>query len=183
MSNTASRRQTRIPCMMMRGGTSKGAFFLASDLPTDAAARDRVLLAAMGSPDKRQIDGLGGADPLTSKVAIVSRSARDDAQVDYLFAQVVVDEARVDYGQNCGNMLAGVGPFAIERGLVDAREGETPVAIHMVNTGQLMKAMRESTACPARLPRFGWNSRTRPGPHAARCCRPTICATRSTASK
>ena len=137
MSNTASRRQTRIPCMMMRGGTSKGAFFLASDLPTDAAARDRVLLAVMGSPDKRQIDGLGGADPLTSKVAIVSRSARDDAQVDYLFAQVVVDEARVDYGQNCGNMLAGVGPFAIERGLVDAREGETPVAIHMVNTGQI----------------------------------------------
>jgi 4-oxalomesaconate tautomerase len=123
--------------MMMRGGTSKGAFFLATDLPVDPATRDRVLLAVMGSPDKRQIDGLGGADPLTSKVAIVSPSTRDDAQVDYLFAQVVVDEARVDYGQNCGNMLAAVGPFAIERGLVDAQDGETHVAIHMVNTGQI----------------------------------------------
>jgi 4-oxalomesaconate tautomerase len=139
-SKPAARRQTRIRCMMMRGGTSKGAFFLASDLPADAAQRDRVLLAVMGSPDKRQIDGLGGADPLTSKVAIVSPSARDDADVDYLFAQVVVDEARVDYGQNCGNMLAGVGPFAIERGLIAAREGDTPVAIHMVNTGQIAVA-------------------------------------------
>jgi 4-oxalomesaconate tautomerase len=126
--------------MMMRGGTSKGAFFLADDLPSDAAERDRVLLAVMGSPDKRQIDGLGGADPLTSKVAIVSLAARADADVEYLFAQVVVDEARVDYGQNCGNMLAGVGPFAIERGLVTARDEVTPVAIYMVNTGQIAVA-------------------------------------------
>lgn len=126
--------------MMMRGGTSKGAFLLASDLPTDAALRDRVLLAIMGSPDRRQIDGLGGADPLTSKVAIVSPSSRDDADIDYLFAQVVVDEARVDYGQNCGNMLAAVGPFAIERGLVRAEVGHTRVAIHMVNTGQIAVA-------------------------------------------
>jgi 4-oxalomesaconate tautomerase len=99
-----------------------------------------VLLAIMGSPDRRQIDGMGGADPLTSKVAIVSPSTRDDADVDYLFAQVVVDEARVDYGQNCGNMLAAVGPFAIERGLVRAREGTTNVVIHMVNTGQVAVA-------------------------------------------
>ena len=126
--------------MIMRGGTSKGTFFIASDLPAEASARDRVLLAVMGSPDRRQIDGLGGADPLTSKVAIVSPSVRDDAQVDYLFAQVVVDEARVDYGQNCGNMLAAVGPFAIERGLVKAQRGETRVAIHMVNTGQIAEA-------------------------------------------
>ena len=144
MSNGPVRRQTRIRCMMMRGGTSKGAFFLASDLPDDPAVRDRVLLAVMGSPDRRQIDGIGGADPLTSKVAIVSPSTRDDADVDYLFAQVVVDEARVDYGQNCGNMLAAVGPFAIERGLMPAREvttdGTTDVVIHMVNSGQIAVA-------------------------------------------
>src|SRR5690554_892496 len=132
--------QTRIPCMQMRGGTSKGAYFLASDLPADEALRDEVLLAVMGSPDPRQIDGIGGADPLTSKVAIVSPSTRADADVDYLFAQVVVNEARVDYGQNCGNILAGVGPFAIETGLVVAQDGMTPVAIHMVNTGQIAVA-------------------------------------------
>ncbi|WP_028227411.1 4-oxalomesaconate tautomerase [Paraburkholderia ferrariae] len=136
----ARNAQTRIPCMLMRGGTSKGAYFLASDLPGDPALRERVLLAVMGSPDPRQIDGIGGADPLTSKVAIVSRSTREDADVDYLFAQVVVNEARVDYGQNCGNLLAGVGPFAIERGLVAACDGNTPVAIHMVNTGQIAVA-------------------------------------------
>ena len=132
--------QTGIPCMLMRGGTSKGAFFLASDLPADQVTRDAVLLAVMGSPDPMQIDGLGGADPLTSKVAIVSVSTRTDALVDYLFAQVVVNEAKVDYGQNCGNLLAGVGPFAIERGLVQAQDGATSVAIHMVNTGQVAVA-------------------------------------------
>ncbi|WP_144141317.1 4-oxalomesaconate tautomerase [Paraburkholderia sp. BCC1884] len=136
----SSRTQTRIPCMMMRGGTSKGAFFMASDLPADPAGRDRVLLAVMGSPDPRQIDGIGGADPLTSKVAIISRSTREDADVDYLFAQIVVNEARVDFGQNCGNILAGVGPYAIERGLVPAQNGSTRVAIHMVNTGQIAVA-------------------------------------------
>src|SRR5690606_30375825 len=110
--------QTAIPCVLMRGGTSKGPFFHARDLPANPALRDQVLLAVLGSPDLRQIDGIGGADPLTSKVAIVSPSTRPDADVDYLFGQVLVDEARVDYGQNCGNMLAGVGPFAIEAGLV-----------------------------------------------------------------
>lgn len=133
-------RQTRIPCVQMRGGTSKGAYFLASDLPDDPAQRDAVLLAVMGSPDARQIDGIGGADSLTSKVAIIRPSEREDADVDYLFAQVVVDEPRVDYGQNCGNILAGVGPFAIERGLVPMRGDETPVRIFMENTGQIAVA-------------------------------------------
>lgn len=122
--------------MWMRGGTSKGSFFLAEDLPTDPAARDRFLLRVMGSPDPRQIDGMGGADPLTSKVAVVSASQRDGIDVDYLFLQVFVDEAIVADAQNCGNMLAGVGPFAIERGLVAARGDRTPVSIFMVNTGQ-----------------------------------------------
>ncbi len=132
--------QTAIPCTLMRGGTSKGSFFLASDLPADAPTRARVLLAAMGSPDMRQIDGVGGADTLTSKVAIVSPSSRDDADVDYLFLQVVVDEPRVDASQNCGNMLAGVGPFAIERGIVAADDGETKVRIHMVNSASIAVA-------------------------------------------
>jgi 4-oxalomesaconate tautomerase len=132
--------QTRIPCVMMRGGTSKGAYFLARDLPRDPALRDRVLLAAMGSPDARQIDGLGGAHPLTSKVAIVSRSERPDADVDYLFAQVVVDEPKVDVAPTCGNILAGVGPFAIEQGLVEPAAGETRVRIYMVNTKSLCVA-------------------------------------------
>jgi 4-oxalomesaconate tautomerase len=119
----------------MRGGTSKGLFFLASDLPADQKTRDRVLLAAMGSPDLRQIDGVGGAHPLTSKVAVVSPSERPGTDVDYLFLQVVVDQPVVDLSQNCGNMLAGVGPFAIERGLIPAAAGGlTQVRIHMVNS-------------------------------------------------
>ena len=126
--------------MWMRGGTSKGAFFLAEDLPSDVGARDAFLLRVMGSPDPRQIDGMGGADPLTSKVAIVSRSTRDGVDVDYLFLQVFVDKAIVTDSQNCGNMLAGIGPFAIERGLLAAMDGETRVAIFMVNTGQVAVA-------------------------------------------
>ncbi|MDI3329300.1 MAG: 4-oxalomesaconate tautomerase [Micrococcus sp.] len=122
-----------VPCMVMRGGTSKGLYFLAEDLPADRTARDALLLRLMGSPDTRQIDGLGGAHPLTSKVAVVS--ARPGGGVDYLFLQVSVDEATVSDRQNCGNILAGVGPFAIERGLVPAQEGTTSVLIHMLNTG------------------------------------------------
>jgi 4-oxalomesaconate tautomerase len=118
----------------MRGGTSKGPFFLASDLPHDVQTRDRVLLAAMGSPDARQIDGVGGADPLTSKVAIVSRSSRPGIDIDYLFAQVSVDRPFVDVTPTCGNMLAAVGPFAIERGLVKPHDPITAVSIYMVNT-------------------------------------------------
>ncbi|MCS4232906.1 4-oxalomesaconate tautomerase [Stenotrophomonas sp. BIGb0135] len=129
-----------VRAMWMRGGTSKGGFFLASELPVDVAARDAYLLRAYGSPDARQIDGMGGADPLTSKVAVVSPSASDDADVDYLFLQVFVDQALVSDAQNCGNMLAGVGPFAIERGLVAASSGQTDVRIFMANTGKIARA-------------------------------------------
>jgi len=132
--------QTAIPCTLMRGGTSKGPFFLASDLPSDALLRDRVLLAAMGSPDPRQIDGIGGGDPLTSKVAIVSRSSQPGIDVDYLFAQVAVHHPTVDLSPTCGNMLAGVGPFAIERGLIASQDPVTPVSIRMVNTGTVAVA-------------------------------------------
>lgn len=126
-----------VRCMWMRGGTSKGAYFLAEDLPDDIATRDRFLLRMMGSPDPRQIDGMGGADPLTSKVAIVKKSARQGVDVDYLFLQVFVDQARVSDAQNCGNILAGVGPFAIERGLLATTDDETLVSIYMENTGQI----------------------------------------------
>jgi len=137
-------KQTAIPAVLMRGGTSKGPFFLASDLPADPSTRDRVLLAAMGSPDVRQIDGIGGADPLTSKVAIVSRSRRGDADIDFLFAQVSVDKALVDTTPNCGNMLTGVGPFAIEKGLIAAGDPQTEVRIHTINTGMIAKATVET---------------------------------------
>jgi 4-oxalomesaconate tautomerase len=140
----ASTEQIAIPCTLMRGGTSKGPFFLASNLPADIATRDKVLLAIMGSPDLRQIDGLGGADSLTSKVAVVSKSSRDDADVDYLFLQVVVNEPRVDASQNCGNMLAGIGPFAIEKGLVPVTGDRTRVRIHMVNTSSIAVATVET---------------------------------------
>jgi 4-oxalomesaconate tautomerase len=126
--------------MWMRGGTSKGGYFLATDLPADEGARNELLLRAMGSPDTRQIDGMGGANPLTSKVAVVSASDRDDADVDYLFLQVFVDQAIVTDAQNCGNILAGVGGFAIERGLVTAGKGVTDVRIFMRNTGQVATA-------------------------------------------
>jgi 4-oxalomesaconate tautomerase len=129
-----------IRCMWMRGGTSKGAFFLADELPADLAARDAFLLHVMGSPDPRQIDGMGGADPLTSKVAVVKKSEREGVDVDYLFLQVFVDQPIVTDSQNCGNMLAGVGPFAIERGLIPATGDETRVAIFMENTGQVAVA-------------------------------------------
>jgi 4-oxalomesaconate tautomerase len=129
-----------VRCMWMRGGTSKGAYFLASDLPADTAERDAFLLRVMGSPDPRQIDGMGGADPLTSKVAVVKPSERDDADVNYLFLQVFVDQAIVTDAQNCGNILAGIGPFAIERGLVAPQGDETEVRIFMENTGQIATA-------------------------------------------
>ena len=127
--------QSGIRCMLMRGGTSKGAYFLAEDLPTDVNERDDILLRLMGSPDPRQIDGIGGAHPLTSKVAIVSRSQSADTDIDFLFAQVSVQEALVDTTPNCGNILAAVGPFAIERGLVEADPVETRVRVNILNTG------------------------------------------------
>jgi len=138
--------QTAIPCLFMRGGTSRGPFFRESDLPADAALRDRVLLAAMGSPDARQIDGLGGADPLTSKVGIVSRSTTPGVDLEFLFAQVLIDEARVDTTPNCGNMLAAVGPFALERGLVEAAGPETTVRILTRNTGMLSDVWLQTPA-------------------------------------
>jgi len=132
--------------MWMRGGTSKGGYFLKDDLPADPAVRDAFLLRGMGSPAPEKIDGMGGADPLTSKVAVVSKSARAGVDVDYLFLQVFVDQAIVSSAQNCGNILAGVGPFAIERGLVAAQQGETPVTIYMENTGQVAVATVQTPA-------------------------------------
>ncbi|MGN6210200.1 4-oxalomesaconate tautomerase [Asticcacaulis sp.] len=129
-----------IPCSVYRGGTSKGLYFLKSDLPADIATRDAVLLAAMGSPDARQIDGMGGAHPLTSKVAVVSPSSHPDADVDYLFLQIFPEKAIVTDQQNCGNLLAAVGPFAIEQGLVKATGDVTSVRIHMLNTRSIAVA-------------------------------------------
>jgi 4-oxalomesaconate tautomerase len=157
--------QTAISCSVMRGGTSKGLMFLADDLPGDPATRDAVLLAAMGSPDKRQIDGMGGAHPLTSKVAVVSPSARDDADVEYLFLQVWPDRAEVSDNQNCGNMLAAVGPFAIEQGLAAAAGPVTPVRIWMRNTETLATA---SVQTPGGGVRYDGDARIDgvPGTHA-----------------
>jgi 4-oxalomesaconate tautomerase len=129
-----------IRCMLMRGGTSKGAYFLAADLPQEVAERDDLLLRIMGSPDPRQIDGVGGAHPLTSKVAVVSPSRLPGIDVDYLFLQVVVDQPVVTDKQNCGNILAGIGPFAVERGLVRGGEEETRVRIRMVNSDGIVTA-------------------------------------------
>ncbi len=133
--------------MLMRGGTSKGAYFVADDLPDDPGARDDLLMRVMGTPDARQIDGIGGAHPLTSKVAVVSRSDRSDADLDYLFLQVGVDHATVSDQQNCGNILAGIGPFALERGLI-VQPGDPHLdrvqfigaRIYMVNTDGIVRA-------------------------------------------
>lgn len=133
-----------VPCTWMRGGTSKGAFFLKHDLPSDPQARDRLLLSIMGSPDPRQIDGIGGADPLCSKVAIVSKSQRDGAQIDYLFLQVFVDQAVVTDAQNCGNILSGVGQFAIEHKLVAANPVSTEIKVYMENSDQIAEVTLET---------------------------------------
>ena len=130
-------RQRGIPCMMMRGGTSRGAYFLKEDLPPDTKERDAILLSIMGSPDPTQTDGIGGAHPLRSKVAIIGKSNEPDLDVDFLFAQVGVAEAIVDTSPNCGNILAGVGPFAIERGLVAPRDDKTVVRVRTLNTGTI----------------------------------------------
>jgi 4-oxalomesaconate tautomerase len=129
-----------IRCLWMRGGTSKAAVFLEADLPKDAVARDSVLLRIMGSPDPRQIDGIGGGDSLSSKVAILAPPSRPDADVDYLFLQVFVDHPRISAAQPCGNILSAVGPAAIELGLVTAQQGETALRIHMRNTGEIALA-------------------------------------------
>jgi 4-oxalomesaconate tautomerase len=132
--------QTAIPCVLMRGGTSRGPFFRYEDLPADPVVMKQVLLRTMGSPHVRQIDGVGGADPVTSKVAIIRKSARPDADVDYMFAQVIVDRAYVDTSPSCGNMLTAVAPFAVDEGLVEAGDPETVVRIWDVNTESLVEA-------------------------------------------
>jgi len=141
-----SRGQTAIPCVMMRGGTSRGPFFLREDLPADDELMKRVLLRVMGSPHVRQVDGIGGSDPVTSKVAMVRRSTHPGADVDYLFAQVFVDRALVDTSPPCGNMVTAVGPFAIEQGLVKACDPETIVRIWDVNTQSLIEATVQTPA-------------------------------------
>ncbi|MBP0482152.1 4-oxalomesaconate tautomerase [Sagittula salina] len=155
-----------IPCLWMRGGTSKAAVFLATDLPPDPAERDSLLLAIMGSPDPRQIDGIGGADPLTSKVAVLSPPSRPDADVDYLFLQVFTDRPVVTDTQGCGNILACVGPAAIERGLVSATGDASHVRIHMVNTGEVAVA---TVTTPGGRVSYEGNARIDgvPGTHAA----------------
>jgi 4-oxalomesaconate tautomerase len=139
----------------MRGGSSKGLYFRREDLPADEALRDRVLVAAMGT-DARQIDGAGGAHPLTSKIAVVSRSESPDADVDYLFVQVVVGEGRVDTTPNCGNMLAGVGPFAIDNGIVPARDGATSVRVRMLNSDNLCELLVQT---PGKRVRYDGDAR------------------------
>ena len=131
----------KLPVTVLRGGTSKGVYILQSDLPADKAAWEPLLLRLMGSPDRKQIDGLGGSQSVTSKVAIIQKSARPDADVDYTFAQVSVDKPLVSYKGNCGNISSGVGPFAIEKGLVEARDGETPVRIYNTNTDKIIEAV------------------------------------------
>ena len=155
-----------VPCALMRGGTSKGAYFLAQDLPADEAARDRLLLSVMGSPDPRQIDGIGGGHPLTSKVAVVGPPSRPDCDVDYLFLQVVPDQPVVSAAQNCGNILAGVGAFAIERGLVAGDPGTTTVRVHMVNSASLAELV---VATPVGRPVYAGDTAINgvPGRHAA----------------
>ena len=136
--------QTKIPCIVMRGGTSRGPFFLATDLPSDQPTRDEVLLAVMGSAHEYQVDGIGGATPFTSKVAIISKSTRPNIDVDYLFAQVLVNERRVDTKPNCGNMLSAVGSFAIERLLVKPTGDKTTIKIFNVNTQAIVEAIVET---------------------------------------
>jgi 4-oxalomesaconate tautomerase len=143
--------ESGVRCMLMRGGTSKGLYFLAADLPDDAAERDALLLAAMGSGHPMHVDGAGGAHPLAAKVAVVSPSQRADADVDYLFLQLGVDEPTITDRQNCGNILAGVGPFAVERGLIAAGEESTTARIHMVNSHSVVTA---TFATPGGTPRY-----------------------------
>lgn len=158
--------QASAPVTWMRGGSSKGGFFLAENLPVDVQERDAFLLRVFGSPDARQIDGMGGGDPLVSKVAIIQKSDREGVDVDYLFLQVFVDQALVSGAQNCGNMLAGVGPFAIEQGLVEANDGTTRVTIFMENTGQSAVA---SVSTPGGVVDYAGEARIDgvPGSHAA----------------
>ena len=140
MAQEKKNNRRNIPATIIRGGTSKGVYLLKRDLPEEDKKWDALLLKMMGSPDKKQIDGLGGSQSVTSKVAIVNKSERVDADVDYTFAQVSVDKPLVSYKGNCGNISSGVGPFAIEKGLVDVKEGTTPVRIYNTNTDKIIVA-------------------------------------------
>ena len=140
MAQEKKNNDKNIPAMIIRGGTSKGVYLQKSDLPEESEKWDAILLKMMGSPDKKQIDGLGGSQSVTSKVAIVNKSERADADVDYTFAQVAVDKPIVSYKGNCGNISSGVGPFAIEKGMVEAKEGTTPVRIYNTNTDKIIVA-------------------------------------------
>jgi 4-oxalomesaconate tautomerase len=155
--NTVPRRDGSlgIRCMQMRGGTSRGLYFVAGDLPADPAERDALLIAVMGSGHPLQIDGVGGGYPLTSKVAVVSASGRDDADIDYLFLQLGVDAPTISDKQNCGNILAGVGPFAVERGLIGAGDETTTARIAMVNTGSVVTS---TFATPGGVPEYAGNT-------------------------
>lgn len=133
-------KQIRVPAVILRGGTSKGIYLKENDLPRDKKERDAYILSIFGSPDRRQIDGLAGADPLTSKVAIIGPSSHPDADIDYTFGQVAIDRPYIDYSGNCGNISSGVGPFAIEESLVKAKEPRTTVRIHNTNTGKILVA-------------------------------------------
>ena len=137
--------QVKIPCMFIRGGTSRGPYFLKNDLPSDVKKRDKILLAAMGSPDLRQIDGLGGAEPVKSKVAIIDKSSEEGIDVDYYFAQVKIDKPIVDTKPSCGNILVGVGPYAIEKGLVEAKNSETSIIVRDKNTGMKIEQIIHRT--------------------------------------
>lgn len=139
-----------LKCSIVRGGTSKGIFIMKNELPKDPAERDEVICAIYGSPDLRQIDGLGGADVLTSKLAIISPPSRPDADVDYTFGQVSFETKFVDYGGNCGNISAAVGPFAIDEGFVEAVEPVTTVRIHLTNSNNILVAevpVKNGKAC------------------------------------
>ena len=175
----------RIPCVIMRSGTSKGIYLLSNDLPEDPETRDKVILSIFGSPDSRQIDGLGGADPLTSKLAIISVSDREDADIDYTFGQVEIKKPYVDYSSNCGNISAGVGPFTIQQGLVRAVEPVTTVRIYNTNTKKVfvaevpvkngkpqVKGGYKVDGVPGTGARIGINMAGTPRPAA--CCPPAM---------
>jgi 2-methylaconitate cis-trans-isomerase PrpF len=142
----------KIPCVIQRAGTSKGVYFHEKDLPDNPELRDRVILGIFGSPDVRQIDGLGGADPLTSKMAIIGPSERDDADVNYTMGQVSIDESFIEYAGNCGNISSGVGPFSIDEGLVKVEEPQTIVRIYNTNTRKILKAYVPTSGGKSKYP-------------------------------
>jgi len=161
--------QTAIPCSVIRGGTSRGVYFCKDDLPAEEELRDRVLLAVMGGPDELQVDGIGGGHPLTNKAAICSRSERPEADVDYLFLQVIPGEGRVSTVQNCGNILAGVGPFSIDNGFAQAAEDQTTIRVHLANSGSLCELTVQT---PGRCVTYAGDTRIDgvPGTSAAIVC-------------